>query len=262
MKSHVFELVVQEIRLALKTRWGYKIGIVSDLVVITATFVLMFYFQSSYGLQDFYGVSEQTAKVLYFLGFLFWQFGTLALGFCSSMISNDARSGILELEVQSGYPVPLLVLVRMAANLLLNLVIVVALVVVFYFLSSISMKEIGFVLLACLLSVPAIFGMFGIGLLVGCVSLKEKGTNSITLILQAVLLFLGNVSTPIYFSIQHAIPFADGIEIVRSLYVGMPVAAWLPLAYVLVNALWLGAGLFLFGRALHHERVYGTFDTY
>ena len=52
MKSHVFELVAQEIRFALKTRWGYKIGIVSDLVVITATFVLMFYYQSSYGVQD------------------------------------------------------------------------------------------------------------------------------------------------------------------------------------------------------------------
>lgn len=47
---------------------------------------------------------------MYFLGFLFWQFGTLALGFCSSMISNDARLVILELEMQSRYPVQLLAL--------------------------------------------------------------------------------------------------------------------------------------------------------
>lgn len=176
--NKLFMLVSEEVRFAFKNRWGYKISIVSDLVVITATFILMFFFQSSLGIQHYYDVNEQTAQILYFLGFLFWQFGTLALGFCSSMISNDARSGILELEMQSGYPVWLLVFVRMIANLVLNLVIVVVLIIVFYFLSSISLKEIGCVLLTLLINLPSLFGMFGMGLLIGSVNLKEKGTNS------------------------------------------------------------------------------------
>ena len=49
------------------------------------------------------------------------------------MISNDARSRILELEMQSGYPVWLLVFVCMIANLILNLVIAAVLVLCFIF---------------------------------------------------------------------------------------------------------------------------------
>ncbi len=260
--NKLFMLVSEEVRFAFKNRWGYKISIVSDLVVITATFILMFFFQSSLGIQHYYDVNEQTAQILYFLGFLFWQFGTLALGFCSSMISNDARSGILELEMQSGYPVWLLVFVRMIANLVLNLVIVVVLIIVFYFLSSISLKEIGSVLLTLLINLPSLFGMFGMGLLIGSVNLKEKGTNSITLIVQALLLFLGNVSAPLTFVWQNSIPFAQGIEIMRAIYLGIPVSFLSVLVYLLVNAIWLAAGIVVFDRTLHHERVYGTFDMY
>ena len=69
--NKLFTLVQEEVRFAFKNRWGYKISIISDLVVITATFVLMFFFQSSLGIQHHYNVNEQTAQILYFLGFLF-----------------------------------------------------------------------------------------------------------------------------------------------------------------------------------------------
>ena len=48
----------------------------------------------------------------------------------------------------------------------------------------------------------------------------------------------------------------------RAIYLGIPVSFLSVLVYLLVNGIWLTADIVVFDRTLHHERVYGTFDTY
>ena len=125
-----------------------------------------------------------------------------------------------------------------------------------------EVKNIYAVLLSILLSIPSILGMYGIGLILGGISVKQKRLGSVVMIIQTGMLIVSNALSPTRNAVVGLIPFSLGIEIVRDVYMGQYVNPVTVIAYLLVNALWLLIGEVYFTKALKYERQYGAFDNY
>ncbi len=124
------------------------------------------------------------------------------------------------------------------------------------------MKDVGTVVLAILISLFSLVGMYGMGMIFASVCICEKRVGSLVLIVQTMLLLVTNALSPAREPLIYLIPFTSGIDIVREIYMGNKVSISLVFIYVLVNVVWMLLGIICFRFALRHEKRYGAFDNY
>lgn len=249
------ELLKNQIILDIKERLCYRINLISDLVLFTLIYVAVFYLAAS-------GESTAESRFLTLLGYIFWQFNAMALGYSTSTIRLEASRGTLELYIQSKYSIILLMGIRLMISLMISAVTMSGILVFSIAVHILNFSNLVFFLKALVLIVPSIIGMYGIGLMIGAVGLGEKNTGQMVMIIQGTMLFLINMIQTEKFSILHLLPFAPGIVIVQTLYSGQPISALISLGYVGLNLLWLAAGVSFFNVMLERERRYGSFDHY
>lgn len=260
--SKYFELFCLELKMGVLARWRYKMNMIGDIVIMVGIFVMVFFLQSDYSLANHYHLSIEKNGILLFIGYLFWQFASLSLGFSTSIISSESSEGVLEVKMQSTYDIVLLLFMKLLVCIISNLVIFTVLIIIFPLFASISIQDIFFFLLIAILNIPSIVGMFGIGLIISSFIVKEKKGSNLVLIIQALLIFVSNVTRPLQSSIIQLIPFGVGIEISRNLYSGISVSIQQILTYIFLNIVWLILGVLLFNRSLDRVKKIGTFDTY
>lgn len=261
MKKY-YELLKIELRITFLSRLQYKVGMISDFIMIVGVFLIAFFFNEGSPLKIYYDISSNDENILFFIGFLFWQFSSLALGFSTSIVSSEASEGILEQKMQSSFKIQILYFIKLIINLLTNFLIILALIILMFFLTNLTIRDIVFFFVSIILNIPAIIGMYGIGLLLSTIVLKEKKSSSLILIVQTLLIFISNVMKPLDNIIVALIPYSLGIEICRKIYLELTVGWELWLGYICINLFWIMIGSFLFGRALKIIRREGAFDTY
>ena len=69
----------------------------------------MFFCTDDQTLSNYYHLSVEKNSILLFMGYLFWQFASLTLGFSTSIITSEASEGVLEVKVQSVYNITLII---------------------------------------------------------------------------------------------------------------------------------------------------------
>lgn len=261
MKRYI-DLIVIETKMTMKSRWRYKIRMLSDFMIFFIAFILVLNSQNVTPFQNVYRITKDTAQFLVMIGFLFWQFSSLALGFSTSLISIDASNGMLELKVQGRFSIIFLAFYKMLVGFVSDLFIVIAITILFACFYPLSIKEIMFVIYTCFISFPAVWGMYGIGLLISSLTIREKNVSSLVLLIQAVLIFVTNVTTPLLNKELLVIPYTGGIEFTRTLFIYGKFNIMVFLMYMLVNICWLLFGIYIFKKGLKRERIFGSFDTY
>ena len=262
MISEYIDMLIIEAKMTLKTRFRYKVRVISDVLILSVTFLLVLSSGNDTSFQNIYHVSSDKSQFLVMIGFLFWQFGSLALGFSTSMISSDASTGMLELKVQGKFSIIFLSFYKMIVGFISDLFIVIVLTILYSFFYPIGLNEIFYILLTFIFSIPSILGMYGIGLLISTLAIKEKNVSSFVLIIQSLLIFVTNIIVPLGNNLLLLVPYTGGIEIMRKLFIFHHVNIDLVIIYVLVNLAWLIFGICIFKRGLQQERTYGSFDTY
>jgi len=255
------DFILQELMMSFKSRIRYKIGIVSDLIVMTGTYFAVYLFQTGSPFEAFYDVTKKEASVLLLIGFLFWQFGVLALGFTTSLVSSDSSTGRLEIKVQSTPSIISIYFIQLIANFATSFLVPLVLVVITVLLGGASINIVR-LLLSIMIIIPSIIGMYGIGLIIAGIGLKEKKIKNFILIVQTVLIFVGNTLVPRENALISIIPFSLGIDIARDVYLHNYVSLQSVGIYVLVNLFWLIIGIKVFNKFLNTEKKYGSFDTY
>ena len=123
-------------------------------------------------------------------------------------------------------------------------------------------RDVFVIFLSILLSFPALIGMYGVGLIFGCISILEKNVGSLIFLVQTILLFISNTLAPSRGQWGSLIPFSCGIDIMRNVYMKQNVTIDSILTYIIVNMTWVIIGSVCFRIALKHERAYGSFDNY
>ena len=257
-----FNAVKWEIILDIKEYLRYRIGLLMDFIIFTGTFIAVYFMGVNQGFAAFYNTNEAGGHVLLLIGYIFWQNASAALGYCVSSISSETSRGIFEVRLQSKYAMESILFFRLVVRCLIHLVTYAGILLFSNAVIGYSMKDIGVIILAILISLLSLVGMFGMGMVFASICICEKKVGSLVLVVQTMLLLVTNTLSPSRAPIIYLIPFTSGIDIVRDIYLGNEVSSSLFLVYLVVNVVWMAVGTLCFRYALRYEKKYGAFDNY
>jgi ABC-2 type transport system permease protein len=257
-----FTAIYYEIKLDVKEMLGYKVSLLTDLILYTAIYIAIILLDYSGGFMNFYHVDNTSGKMLIVIGYITWQVNSMAMGIVSGSIANDARAGILELRMQGKYPPVVLLAVQFVVSMLLECVALLAVIALTALTVPSSVGNLPSLFLALAISIPSILGSFGIGLILGGIALIEKSTGRLVLLLQTLLMFLSNAFSPTRAAACDVIPFVLSIDFARDIFLHNPIQFSYVLAYIVINALWLTAGCMAFNYCIRVVRKKYSFMTY
>src|SRR5690625_755798 len=262
--TQLYNAIKIEAMLGIKSAFRYKVGIISDFIIFFTIYILAVFFGSVEGFLSSYvvNVSGVEGRILILIGVIFWQLSITALGFSSNIIRNSYATGTLELRLQSKVSPIFLIFIDVMINLLTSLAILGIVLVISYFYLDLFWNDVLKVLSSILVVIPSVIGMFGIGLFLGGLTLKEKNIGQFIMIFQGILLFVSNSIIPISNKIINILPFPLGIDITRLMYLNQHVPLNYISSYLLINSGWFILGIIIFNIMLRAERVRGSFDTY
>lgn len=240
----------------------YRIGLLMDFIIFTGTFIVIYFMGINEGFASFYNTNANTGNVLVLIGYIFWQNAVAALGYCTATISSELSQGIFEMRLQSKFSVSGILFFRLLVSCFIHLVTYVGVFGFSFIVIDYHIRDLYAIILAIIISFPALLGMYGIGLIFGGICICEKKVGSLIIVVQTVLLLVTNTLSPSRSAWIYIIPFAAGIDIVRDLYLGNSILYGDIIIYIFVNVLWFIIGNFCFKRALNYEKKYGTFDSY
>lgn len=246
----------------LLTLFRYRKSIVSDIITFLAIYIGIVAFSDATTFSNFYHVKSDDGPVLLLIGYIFWSFSNMALGYSSSVISSDAKTGMLEVRLQSILPYGVLTFIPVLLTILESTILLFIVCLLSVIIGFIDFGSIPFVFLSILMTIPAIIGMHGIGLILGGWTLKEKNIGQFVSIISGILLFASNtfiINLPNYIYI---IPFTSGIDLCRKLYSSHIFDFELLIIYLSICVCWLIIGSLIFNHFLKQERLLGSFDNF
>lgn len=191
------------------------------------------------------------------VGYLLWTFALSAYNSLSFGLMEEAQTGTLEQVFLSSYgPIPLF-LVRNLSGLLTQglLVFLIAMV-----LTTLTGARLSFHPGVVLPFLAVLLGGYGLGFAMGSLALLYKRTSQLLGLSQFLLLFLLQAPGTGPFLL---LPMAPGSSLARDMLAqGAPLDLWDLLVAFLNALLYLGLGLFLFGRAVHRAKKQGLLHGY
>ncbi|MCR1901405.1 hypothetical protein [Ligilactobacillus apodemi] len=257
----ILNVIIIHFYLELKIMFRYLVSSLSDLLLYAGTFVIILFFSNTEQLNLFYHTNKGVFMVL--IGYLFWGGGTAAMDTVSQCIENDAKTGILEMEIQSIVPLWGINIIR---NIINNIYIWIYLTIIgiaLCVISNLSLKSLLYLLfITLIISTVSNLGMFGIGLLFGAGSVRFKYMGQWSMLFQAVLLVGSNITYPVQSNFQLILPYVGGIEITRKLFLNQNINVSSFGYYLLINVCWLFIGILVFNLTMAYEKKKGSFEVY
>lgn len=246
-----------------KTKIGYGMSTISDIILYIITYLVVMFVYNSNGMAEFYKVDDNYSSVLLLIGFIFWNVGCISLDMSSQTIESDSKAGIIENEIQSKYSFPIIIWIRSLCVTLFSYIYLFVLVVATNCFVGLSLfNVIALIVNLLLVSFISNIGMFGIGLLFGSASMRFKRIGQWIVIFQALLLFVSNIAMPMTNIFQKIAPFGFGIELSRNIFLGLSLELETIILYILINSFWFILGYFAFNYSIFRERKYGSFEQF
>lgn len=257
----IINLIKTELVLDIKKLTSYRVSFLTDIFIFATVLFCTLITGLDISYANSYGIDIKSGKMLVIIGFIFWQISTTALGWSSANIRGQSLSGTLELKMQSKYPAELLIFIEMLTYLIVSFLSFFIIFIVFILIIKGSPKDILYILASYLVAIPALLGMYGMGLFLGGISLVEKEVGSLVFILQSALIFLSDLIT-VKSRLFNIVPFNAGIKILRKMYLGQAIEGYIIGDYFIVNILWLILGVIFFRHLLKKVRTNGSFSNY
>ncbi|MDD7305279.1 MAG: ABC transporter [Peptoniphilaceae bacterium] len=210
-------LIKTELILDIKKITSYKVSFLTDILIFAMVLFSVFITGLDSAFSRSYGININSGKMIVLIGFIFWQISTTALGWSSANIRGQSISGTLELKMQSKYSAELLLFIEMITYLIISFLSFFIIFIIFVLSMKGDFKDIIYILISYLVAIPALIGMYGMGLFMGGIALKEKEVGSLIFILQSALIFLSDV-TAVRSRLFNIIPFNAGIKIKTNVF--------------------------------------------
>ena len=133
MIKRYLRILNAEIKLNLKDTFSYKVGVLSDIIVMAILYFSCLFMNGYSSIGSYYSVQEDVSKSLVLQGYVFWSLAVLVLGSMSNSIRIDAIKGTLEQKAMSVVPLQYLFLGDFIANLLINIIVVAIICTISFF---------------------------------------------------------------------------------------------------------------------------------
>lgn len=260
MISQGIKMFALEAKLEFKEMFQYKITLVSDFIVFTILYLAIYLVNVDSGFMQYYTVGDADSKILVLVGYIFWQLNCLAIGNVSGSIKSDALRGLLETKMQSIFPLPMLILAQMLVGIVVELIAFCGVFLISWITIGVQLRGLYMVVLTFFVAIPSLCGAYGIGMVLGGLTLIEKSIGQFVYIIQVLLLFLSNTLSPTAGWYCYLLPFTKGVEMMRNIYLRKGVSGIDIIQYLGVNLLWLLLGVIMFRVFMKAVRKKGIFS--
>lgn len=262
-------MIIKNIRVMFYEYWTntielvqYRKAIISEIITFFLSFIVILVFSDKGSFISYYGVQENSSVLIILIGFIYWNFGNICMGYASSVIAGDAKTGMLEIKIQSITPYFLLVFADMLVSLFIGITTLLLVLLYLSFTNDFYFSDIIKVIEILIIQIPSIIGMYGIGLLFGGISFKEKQIGQYVSLFSIVLLFISNTLIPTTYKIIYLIPFTSGVDISRDVITQHKLNFNLIITYITINIFWLFIGIVFFKFMEKKEKYSGGFNNY
>ncbi len=235
----------------VKRSWIQFVRYPSEAITLTITFIAIF-LGLFYGFQYMAGGTTQFGDRLdkIIISYLLWSLTLYALTGMAWTIQNEAQAGTLEQVFLSPYGPIVVFMLRAFADLLVQLAVIVTAFTSIILITQ--RKDIDFTPLAILPLITVMLATYGLGYVMGGLTLIFKRIMNLIQLMQFVLLFL--VMTPVedwegnWRIATHFLPMMPGAGMIRALAINHAPFDPLQFAVSLAN----GIAYFLLGAYLFH----------
>lgn len=259
-----FNALKAEVILNIKEAFSYKIGIVSDILVLSILYFSLLFLGTGSSLVNTYGGKIEDSKTLLLIGYIFWNFSICAISSVSSEINSEATKGTLEQKFMSVVPIQFLLIGKFLSSILIELIVVMVIILLSFIFAGTKIL----INLNIIFSITLVLiGMLGLGLILGGVALREKRINNLVFIIQILLLFISDTMTKSSTSLQlyeinKLIPLTNGIDIARKsvTMINIKPSEWTML--IVSSVLWLFIGNIIFNKCINVTKHRGVLGDY
>lgn len=256
-----FNTLKAEIILNLKNSFSYKMGIITDILVLGVLYFSLVFMGTGTSLTSTYGGNLGDSNTLLLIGYIFWSLSIAAIGSASSEISAEATKGTLEQKFMAVVPIQWLLLGKFISSILIELLVCLIISIAASLFLSTKIIINGAIIISLILT---IIGMFGMGLILGAIALKEKKIGNILFLIQIFLLFVSDTLTKTNFlsNINRVLPLTNGIDVARKAAATGSVTGQHWLILIISSLLWLAIGYIIFTLASKYVKGKGLLSDY
>lgn len=253
-------IIAAEIVRDIKESLSYRVGIISDVAVLSILILSLLFWGTGSSLTRYYG-NTVNSKTLLIIGYLFWAFSINAINVTSTEIGNEALKGTLEQKFMAVVPIGYLLFGKMVGGLIISSIVICLISVIVIILAHIPIMLTGFSVLVLMIN---LVGMYGMGLIFGSIALKYKKIGQLTLIVQILLIFMTDTLTNTFLSqgIGKIIPLTYGIDLARRSVSRLTIQAIDLVLLIIISCIWVLIGSVIFNRACQNVRKNGTLIFY
>ena len=162
--------------------------------------------------------------------------------------------------MQSVFPLSILIASQMVVDVIVDSIAFIGIFCFSCVTLGTSIKGLVIILCTIVVAIPSIFGAYGMGMILGGLTLIEKNIGQFVYLVQLILLFLSNALSPTRGAYSYLLPFTGGVEIIRNIYLGESVKAEVVCGYVLINIVWIIIGVLVFNCIMKVVRKKGVFS--
>lgn len=251
--------IVEQFRLDIEIMWSYKTNLISETIIIAILYISMIFLGTGQSIGIYYGQASNS-KSLLLVGYVFWSFSIAVINIVASTISGEATQGTLEKRYMSVIPMHVLLIGDFLCTIFLEVIEVALIIIISIVIVHIGIQLNVYAILALIIN---LIGMYGIGLILGGIAVKEKKINNLVFIVQVLLLFITDtISKPKGFRINQIIPLTVGNDIARRSIMGIYVSGQEWIMFIAVSLLWLFIGVFVFNWFIKYSKNDGLLGTY
>ena len=254
------KIMISEITLNIKEMFSYKMNFINDILIFGLLYIFLIFFDTGVSLGMDYGGNANMSKSLLLIGYVMWTMAISPLNILCNEVRIEAYKGTLEQKFMAVIPFYWLLIGKAISGIIIYIFEISIIIII----SKIFMG-IEFFINLKIISVIFVMmiGMYGIALILGGLTLKEKKIGNIMLIIQIFLLYGGNVlSKSTQIGINKFIPLSVGIDLARRIITNVPISKNEFTYFLLLCVLWFVLGIFIFKYFSYQTKKEGLLNNY
>lgn len=236
---------MEELRIGFEEAWNYRMNFFSEVINMLLLYFSLIVMNSGSSLKSIYSNGKAGSRELMLIGYILWNFSNMAMNTMSSTVVCEATSGTLEHKYMSIIPIEVLNVATFVQSFILEVLIIAIILIISKVFLDVS---IAFNITSIIILLITLIGMYGIGLILGGIALKEKKIGKIVFFLQIFFLFscdtVAKTSNKVV--IKKLIPLTLGNDLVRESITYGNISLSKLCILILTSLIWLTIGIMVF----------------
>lgn len=243
-----------DIKMQILSAWRYKFSVISDIVVFSLLMIFFLTSRTGTSFSEKYMVSDYKALLL--AGYIAWTLSISAISSVGNEVSSELSKGTFYRKMHSKYPLAVLYLGDLIASFVIQIFVIVCLLIIAKVFWNVSITFSFTIIIALIIN---LLGMYGIGLIVGGLSVRYKRIGAIVLLIQLGMLFITDTipTSSSLLAVTKVIPLTACNEVIRTCLSNQTDAQSLVML-LLTSIIWIFIGTAVFYISINRAKKIGN----